>query len=172
VHVWYIVLTPLAVLPALWLLMFVGCSYTATGTGPSPRLQLNLDPNLSTGVDPAAGHPTKVTVQWSLISSGSVKKAVPSPAAVITSTSPGRSVIDPARDPGALYDPKPLELVGIDHVSCHCDIQYQLADKSAPLASIDSAQVALAPSPENNVFVLRQGPDGVFAVYPQTADGS
>jgi hypothetical protein len=159
---WYVVLTPLALLPIELLILFLGCE-AALGTftlAPPPLLKFNMDVDLqkTTAADPRQVR--QITGYWSLWSLGSVKGTVPVPSWKIVSTDPVYDFIDPGRDPGAETSVPPSSLSGLDQVSCTCELAIGVGsdDSLDERVKIESMLVVFDPKLSTYVFTLTPKP--------------
>jgi hypothetical protein len=123
----FVALTPLALLPITLLWRFVGCSSTATGTGPVFRL--NMDPDFQTPMPSDARKVKRITVFWSIFNSGGLLHTVPKPAMEINPHSP--PFLDPAEDTPAVYPPLPTDTLGANQIACTCDLLFGMPDGSS-----------------------------------------
>jgi hypothetical protein len=166
----YALLAPLALLFLMLLFRFVGCTSTATGTGPV-LLRLNMDPNLQKPVAGDTRQVKNITVFWSLWNGGALLKAVPTPYIVINPQNP--DFLDPTLDKGAECPATASDLSSADHVSCTCTLTLGVPagsdpDESEtvhstpfPLTIASSYVFTLAPKPPKTAgakreFVLRE----------------
>jgi hypothetical protein len=112
----FVFLTPLALVPIAYLLRFIGCGETATGTGSVFRLNMAADLQ-----EPMPGDHRQVKriteIQWSIGSGGSPKAVPPAGEEIVALKPP---FLIPKTDSGAEFHPAPGELAFANQVSCSC----------------------------------------------------
>jgi hypothetical protein len=150
---YYALVTPLAVLAIALLFRFVGCSSTATGSGPL-LFQLNMDPDLQKPVAGDTREVKNIAVFWSVWDGGSLLRTVPVPPTVINPLDP--DFLDPTLDKGAEYSATAFDLASANHVSCTCVLTLGVPAGSAPDESetVHSTSLPLVAGHGNYVFTL------------------